>query len=83
MEKVKNPSYVPKYSLWNGFSIILREEGWRGFYKGHLTNLMHVAPSAATRFYLFELAKKVAPFTLQFSSNPSLSPRESLQSDFS
>jgi len=40
----------PKYSVLRGLGVILREEGWRGFYRGHLTNLLHVAPAAAARF---------------------------------
>jgi hypothetical protein len=49
----------PKYSVMRGLGVILREEGWRGFYRGHLTNLLHVAPAAAARFYSFEAYRSV------------------------
>ena len=49
----------PKYSVLRGLGVILREEGWRGFYRGHLTNLLHVAPAAAARFYSFEAYRSV------------------------
>jgi len=49
----------PKYSVLRGLGVILREEGWRGFYRGHLTNLLHVAPAASARFYSFELYRSV------------------------
>lgn len=58
MEKARGQATTtagrPKYSVLRGLGVILREEGWRGFYRGHLTNLLHVAPAAAARFYSFE-----------------------------
>jgi len=56
----------PKYSVLRGLGVILREEGWRGFYRGHLTNLLHVAPAASARFYSFELYRSL----LQRESQP-------------
>lgn len=58
MERLRNPNAAAKYTLRNGFHIILKEEGWRGFYRGNLGNVLHVAPAAAARFYSFETYKK-------------------------
>ncbi len=55
---------APKYSVRRGLAVIWREEGLRGYYRGHLTNLLHVAPAAAARFYAFELCRGVRGLAL-------------------
>lgn len=53
--KEKNPS---KYSgVRNSIMRILREEGWRGLYKGNGTNCVRVFPYTATQFLVFEKLK--------------------------
>lgn len=64
----------PKYrSVREGLRLIWREEGVRGFYRGHLTNLLHVAPAAAARFYAFEAYRSVC-VPLPFAFVPALVP---------
>ena len=44
-------------SIWDAISIIATQEGVRGFYKGIVPNLLKVAPSMASSFLSFEVAR--------------------------
>lgn len=44
-------------SIWHAITIIIKQEGIRGMYKGILPNLLKVAPSMASSWYSFELVK--------------------------
>ncbi|KAL6712828.1 hypothetical protein ACLMJK_009540 [Lecanora helva] len=44
-------------SLFDAIRVIAREEGFRGFYKGIAPNLLKVAPSMASSFLSFEVAR--------------------------
>ena len=44
-------------SIFDAIRIIAMEEGLRGFYKGIVPNLLKVAPSMASSFLSFELAR--------------------------
>lgn len=44
-------------SLWGAISLIARQEGIKGFYKGLTPNLLKVAPSMAANWLSFELCK--------------------------
>ena len=44
-------------SIFDAIRIIAAEEGFRGFYKGIVPNLLKVAPSMASSFLSFELAR--------------------------
>ena len=41
-------------SLFDAIRSILRQEGWRGLYKGITPNLLKVAPSMAASWLTFE-----------------------------
>lgn len=43
--------------IWDAIKIISTQEGFRGFYKGIVPNLLKVAPSMASSFLSFELAR--------------------------
>jgi len=47
----------PYRSTPHAFSMILKTEGIRGFYKGMLPNLLKVAPSVAIVFVTYEFVK--------------------------
>lgn len=47
----------PYRSTPHAFSMILKTEGIRGFYKGMLPNLLKVAPSVAIAFVTYEFVK--------------------------
>ena len=47
----------PYQSTPHAFSMILKNEGIRGFYKGMLPNLLKVAPSVAIAFVTYEFVK--------------------------
>ena len=44
-------------SIWDAIKIIAIQEGVRGFYKGIVPNLLKVAPSMASSFLSFEVAR--------------------------
>lgn len=44
-------------SIWGAISTILKEEGFRGLYKGIVPNLMKVAPSMASSWLSFEMTR--------------------------
>lgn len=44
-------------SIFDAIKIIGAEEGFRGFYKGIVPNLLKVAPSMASSFLSYELAR--------------------------
>ena len=44
-------------SIWDAIKIIALEEGFRGFYKGIVPNLLKVAPSMASSFLSFEVTR--------------------------
>lgn len=56
INKMKSMGYKYK-SIWDAVKIIGAEEGIRGFYKGIVPNLLKVAPSMASSFLSFELAR--------------------------
>lgn len=56
INKMKSMGYKYK-SIWDAVRIIAAEEGLRGFYKGIIPNLLKVAPSMASSFLSFELAR--------------------------
>ena len=56
INKMKSMGYKYK-SIWDAVKIIGAEEGLRGFYKGLVPNLLKVAPSMASSFLSFELAR--------------------------
>ena len=56
INKMKSMGYKYK-SIWDAVKIIGAEEGIRGFYKGLVPNLLKVAPSMASSFLSFELAR--------------------------
>jgi solute carrier family 25 (mitochondrial phosphate transporter), member 23/24/25/41 len=44
-------------SIWDAITIIIRNEGFRGLYKGIVPNLLKVAPSMASSWLSFELTR--------------------------
>ncbi len=44
-------------SIWDAIKIIAAQEGFKGFYKGIVPNLLKVAPSMASSFLSFEVAR--------------------------
>ena len=44
-------------SIWDAVTIIVRQEGMAGLYKGIVPNLLKVAPSMASSWLSFELAR--------------------------
>ena len=44
-------------SMWDAVTIIIKQEGVRGMYKGILPNLLKVAPSMASNWLSFELTR--------------------------
>jgi len=46
-------------SLFDAVKSILRQEGWRGFYKGITPNLLKVAPSMAAAWLTFETFRDI------------------------
>lgn len=61
-EVVRSYMHVSGSGPLNGFSevcsIIMREDGARGFYRGCATNLLRTTPAAAVTFTSFELLKR-------------------------
>ncbi len=64
---------MPGEGSWARFtrvtSHILREEGWRAFYKGLTPRLLRVAPGQAITFMVYERIQKWLN-TIQVSSPP-------------
>ena len=56
INKMKSMGYKYK-SIGDAVRIIAAEEGFRGFYRGIGPNLLKVAPSMASSFLSFELAR--------------------------
>lgn len=44
-------------SIWDAIKIIVRQEGFRGLYKGIVPNLLKVAPSMASSWLSFEMTR--------------------------
>ena len=49
-----------------------REEGWRGYFKGNLTNIVRIVPYSAVQFSTYELAKQVSSSSFMFSYSKDL-----------
>lgn len=56
INRMKSMGYKYK-SIFDAIRIIAAEEGIRGFYKGIVPNLLKVAPSMASSFLSYELAR--------------------------
>ncbi|KAK4690295.1 hypothetical protein P7C71_g6463, partial [Lecanoromycetidae sp. Uapishka_2] len=56
INRMKSMGYKYK-SIFDAIRIIAVEEGFRGFYKGIVPNLLKVAPSMASSFLSYELAR--------------------------
>lgn len=44
-------------SIWDAVTIIVRQEGVRGLYKGIVPNLLKVAPSMASSWLSYEMTR--------------------------
>ena len=44
-------------SIWDALTTIVKQEGFRGLYKGIAPNLLKVAPSMASSWLSFELTR--------------------------
>lgn len=44
-------------SIWDAITVIIREEGPRGLYKGLVPNLLKVAPSMASSWLTYEVTR--------------------------
>jgi len=50
----------PRYTgVWSSLKRILHEEGFRAYWKGNGTNIIRIVPSDATRFYSYNVYKKM------------------------
>eukprot|EP00127_Corallochytrium_limacisporum_P002133 Clim_evm27s108 gene=Clim_evmTU27s108 len=48
----------PRYTgIVQGLTLMYREDGIRGFYRGNLTNVIRIAPTSAFQFFFYELYK--------------------------
>ena len=56
INKMKSMGYKYK-GIFDAIRIIASQEGFRGFYKGIVPNLLKVAPSMASSFLSFELTR--------------------------
>ena len=56
INKMKSMGYKYK-GIFDAIRIIAMEEGFRGFYKGIVPNLLKVAPSMASSFLSFEITR--------------------------
>ena len=56
INKMKSMGYKYK-GLFDAIRIIALEEGFRGFYKGIVPNLLKVAPSMASSFLSYEVTR--------------------------
>ncbi|CAO2209037.1 unnamed protein product [Urochloa humidicola] len=50
---------LKKYSLWHEASRIVREEGFRAFWKGNLVTIVHRLPYSAISFYSYDHYKNL------------------------
>ncbi|XP_030534467.1 mitochondrial substrate carrier family protein B-like [Rhodamnia argentea] len=50
---------MKKASIWHEASRIVREEGYRAFWKGNLVTIAHRLPYSSVNFYIYEQYKKV------------------------
>jgi solute carrier family 25 phosphate transporter 23/24/25/41 len=44
-------------SIWDAITMIIKQEGVRGLYKGIIPNLLKVAPSMASSWLSFEITR--------------------------
>lgn len=44
-------------SVWDAFTRIVQQEGFKGLYKGIVPNLLKVAPSMASSWLSFEMTR--------------------------
>ena len=56
INKMKSMGYKYK-GIFDAIRIIASQEGFRGFYKGIVPNLLKVAPSMASNFLSFEITR--------------------------
>lgn len=54
-----NGETLKKASIWREASRIVREEGFRAFWKGNLVTIAHRLPYSSANFYAYEQYKKV------------------------
>jgi hypothetical protein len=54
-----------KYSIWHEASRIVREEGFRAFWKGNLVTIVHRLPYSAISFYSYDRYKNVSTKILE------------------
>ncbi|KAG5599782.1 hypothetical protein H5410_031152 [Solanum commersonii] len=54
-----NAASLKKASIWQEASRIVREEGFRAFWKGNLVTIAHRLPYSSISFYAFERYKNV------------------------
>lgn len=52
-------SALNKIGIWHEASRIVKEEGFRAFWKGNLVTVVHRLPYSAVNFYSYEQYKKV------------------------
>ncbi|GFY82157.1 mitochondrial substrate carrier family protein [Actinidia rufa] len=65
-----------KASIWHEASRIVREEGFRAFWKGNLVTIAHRLPYSSISFYAFERYKNLLQFILRTESQ-----RENMRAD--
>ncbi|GFY83590.1 mitochondrial substrate carrier family protein [Actinidia rufa] len=65
-----------KASIWHEASRIVREEGFRAFWKGNLVTIAHRLPYSSISFYAFERYKNLLQFILRTESQ-----RENMSAD--
>lgn len=57
--RMDRPNYLGRATYYssfgNCFGTMLRDEGWRGFYRGFTPSLIKVVPSTSISFVLYEL----------------------------
>lgn len=59
---------LTKASIWHEASRIIREEGFRAFWKGNLVTVAHRLPYSSVNFYAYDHYKKVSMSILQIHS---------------
>ena len=57
-----------KTSIWHEAGRIVKEEGFRAFWKGNLVTIVHRLPYSAVNFYAYEHYKKVS-MTIYFTGD--------------
>ena len=68
----------PKYiSMLQAFKLIHKEDGWRGYFRGNLSNVIRITPTSAFQFFFYDLYKK-----LFFGNKTDLNPFERLSACF-